>query len=82
MNINEATKIILSKYSDSIVRTAMESEEAYLFAIEPKDWDQGVEILGNLFKVDRSTGAISEYSPVMDPEEFKYFLKHVVYAAK
>lgn len=81
MNINEATKIILSKYSDSIVRTAMESKDAYVFAIEPKDWDQSVEILGNLFKVDRSTGDISEYSPAMDPEEFKYFLKHVVYAA-
>lgn len=61
---------ILNQYPNSKVLAIMRLKNAYLFSIQPKSYAGNNYALDAYFKVDYS-GKISEYSPVMDPEEFK-----------
>lgn len=77
MDVNEAKKIILSKYKDSEIVSIMKLRNGYLFSIKPKNWKDGDILLDPFFKVDNN-GNLSEYSPVMDPEEFKEAMRNVI----
>ena len=74
----QAKRIILDAYPDSVVTSGMNLPNGYLFSIQPKDWNEEEILLDPFFKVDGSTGAVTEYSPVMDPEEFKQALQNVI----
>ena len=81
-NCDRAKKIILAKYSDSIINSIMETPDSYIFNIQPKDWDDNDYVLDGFFKVSKTDGDLSEYSPVMDVEEFKAALKNIIYERK
>lgn len=74
-----AKRIIEKAYPDSIVNSVMEIPTGYVINIQPKDWRDDETILDGFFKVDKTTGVLTEYSPVMDTKEFKYALNHPVY---
>ena len=83
MIIWESAKRIIEKaYPDSIVNSIMEIPMGYVINIQPKDWKDGEVILDGFFKIDKITGVLTEYSPVMDTKEFKYALNHPVYIRK
>jgi hypothetical protein len=73
----EASEKLLQKFSDSDIIGAFKLTDGYLFSIKPKSWSQDEYVLDGFFKVS-STGVISEYSPVMDPEEFKEALQNEI----
>lgn len=81
ITIEEAKKKVLSAHKDSVVTSIMRLNDGYLFAIKPKNWDPKQTLLDPFFKVD-SNGKVTEYSPVMNPKEFKEAFKHVIYKAK
>jgi hypothetical protein len=73
----EASEKLLKKFSDSDIIGAFKLTDGYLFSIKPKSWSQDEYVLDGFFKVS-STGVISEYSPVMNPEEFKEALQNEI----
>jgi hypothetical protein len=74
----QAKRIILNAYPDSVVTSGMKLPNGYLFSIQPKTWKEDEILLDPFFKVDGNTGKVTEYSPVMNPEEFKQALNNVI----
>lgn len=79
VSYNEAETVVLSSYPDSIILCGMDMPDGYLFSIRPKDWDNDELVLDAFFKVTKNGGKLSEYSPVMNPSEFKNAMKNVIY---
>ena len=79
VTLDGVKRIVLKAYPDSIINSIMETENNYIVNIQPKDWDDNEVILDGFFKVSKITGKLTEYSPVMDVNEFKYALNHPVY---
>lgn len=78
MTHTEAIRRVLSSYKDSKCDAAYKLKDGYLVTISPTNLKEGDYMLDNFFKVD-SSGKVTEYSPVMDPEEFKSALKKPVF---
>ena len=76
ITVNNAKQILLKKYPDSVVNAVLDTPSGYILYIQPKDWDKSKGICNGYFKINKTTGKISEYSPVMDPEEFKTAMKN------
>lgn len=74
MTYEECKKKLLRRYPDSIVAGSYSIPSGYLFSLKPKSWGDDEYVLGGLFKVSFDSKRIDEYSPVMDPEEFKLAL--------
>lgn len=79
MDFKEAGNIVAKEYPDGIVSAIMEIDNSFIICLIPKNLKPGDISLDSFFKVDKKTKKISEYSPVMDPEEFKKALKNIVY---
>lgn len=75
MNYIDAKETILKKYSDSVINSSYKLKDDYLFSIRPKNFNDTQTLLDPYFKVSNS-GKITEYSPVMDPAEFKAAMKN------
>lgn len=73
----EAKKRILKEHPESIVTRGMKTKLGFIFALRPKNFDSSKQLLDPYFQVT-TTGKVQEYSPVMDPEEFKYALSHII----
>lgn len=82
ITVENAKKIVLDQFPDSIVNSVMDSPSGYIVSIQPKKWDENELLLDPFFKVSKKDGSMSEYSPVMDPEEFKKALQNVLYVRK
>ena len=82
ITVEKAKKIILDKFPDSVINSVMDSPSAYIVSIQPKDWDENETLLDPFFKVSKKDGFVSEYSPVMDPEEFKKALQNLLYTRR
>lgn len=78
ISYKKAAELILQKYSDSDIIGVFKLPDGYLFSIKPKSWSKDDYVLDGFFKVSSKTGGISEYSPVMDPEEFKEALRNKI----
>lgn len=76
MTYERAKEIVLRKYPDSNVVASFKIQSGYVFSIKPKTWNDKEYVLDGFFKVSSDAGKITEYSPVMDPEEFKQALKN------
>ena len=79
MDFKEAGNLVIKEYSEGIVEAVMDSGNSFIVSIIPKNLKDGDMSLDSFFKVDKKTKKVSEYSPVMDPEEFKKALKNIVY---
>ena len=66
-------------FSDSIIVSILDAKKSYIVSIKPKSWSENEAVLDGFFKVSKVDGKLSEYSPVMDPDEFGYALKHPIY---
>ena len=75
----QAKQKILSAFKDSEILSVMQLKDGFLFSIKPKQMNDYV--LDGFFKVTNA-GSIKEYSPVTDPEEFKFAMSHVIYSKK
>lgn len=82
LTYQEANKIVLKKYPDSIIISTLDAGDSFLISPKPKAYRKDQMVLDGLFKVDKKTGEMTEYSPVQDPEEFKKALDHEVYRGK
>lgn len=82
ITVENAKKIVLDRFPDSIVNSVMDLPSDYLVSIQPKKWDENEILLDPFFKVSKKDGSVGEYSPVMDPEEFKKALQNVLYVRK
>ena len=70
----ENAKNIVSKNNlGAILDSSYKLSDGYLFLAVPKDLPEEDFVLGGYFKVAFS-GQLQEYSPVMNPEEFKQAL--------
>lgn len=74
MEYNKAKEKLLEEYKDSRVVASYKIKNGFIFSIKPKSWADDQYVLDGFFKVDDANG-ITEYSPVMNPEEFKRALK-------
>lgn len=77
MSYNDAKRILLSKYSDSIVTFSYKTPDGYVFCIKPKGWDDNKILIDPYFKV-LNTGKIIEWNPVMNIEEYKKYSKNPI----
>lgn len=77
INHEIAANLIKKQYSESIIVASYKLKNGYLFSIRPKDLPVNIELFDPFFKVSND-GIITEYSPAMDPSEFKEALKHRV----
>ena len=82
LTYKEANNLVEKKYKNSHVSLTMDLGKKFIIALEPNNLKKGTTSLDSFFSVDKQFGIVKEYSPVMDPEEFKKALKRVVYRAK
>ena len=73
----EAKAKVLRAYPGYIVLASNYLPDGYLFSTQPWTVPQGEWYLGGHCKVTYA-GEVLDYSPVMDPEEFKEALKHPI----
>lgn len=73
----QAKTLILQKYSDSKIVGSFKIPTGYIFSLKPKSWKDDEYVLDGFFKVSNE-GKLTEYSPVMDPAEFKEALRNVI----
>lgn len=71
MNYKKAKLTLLKRYPDSKVISSFDCGNSYIFSLKPKTWKDDDYVLDGLFKVSKTSYDITEYSPVMNPEEFK-----------
>lgn len=79
LTYEEANKILLEHHKDSHVTCTMDAGKKFIIMLKPNSYKEDQVVLDNTFTVDKLTKEISEYSPVMDPEEFKAAMNKVVY---
>lgn len=77
ITFNDAKQKIQKAHKDSNVIGSYKMDDGFLFSLKPKEWKDEDYVLDGLFKVS-NTGIISEYSPVMNPEEFKETLRNQI----
>lgn len=75
MNVNTAKKVVeeyVSKSSGvaSHAISAFEVKDGYVFSLRPDKWPKDEVLMDPFFKVS-ANGKVTEYSPVMDPKEFR-----------
>lgn len=71
MTYKDAIKKVLSKHKDCKCTSVLDMKSAFIVSIQPKNWNQDEMLLDPYFAVDKKTGKISEWTPIMDPEGFK-----------
>lgn len=71
MTYEEAIKKVLSKHKDCKCTSVLDMKNAFVVSIEPKNWKQDEILMDPFFAVNKKTGAVSEWTPIMDPEGFK-----------
>lgn len=81
LTYEEANELVLREHKDAHVNQTFDAGKKYIIDLEPNNLKSGVTSLDGFFAVDKLTKKVSEYSPVMDPEEFKAAMKKVVYKA-
>lgn len=74
-NYEIAKNRILTRFKTSNIICAMRMKDGFLFSIKPKNAKDYV--LDAFFKVDNN-GNITDYSPVMNPEEFKEAMNNII----
>ena len=79
MDAKNAGNLVLKECKNATISTIMELNNSFIVCIVPNNLKDGDISLDSFFKVEKSSGKVSEYSPVMDPEEFKKALKNIVY---
>ena len=83
ISYKEAGQLVLNKYDkNSSVISVLDAGSSWIVSIAPKNLSKGEYVLDANFKVNKLTGKVSEYSTVMNPEEFKKALKLEVYKVK
>jgi hypothetical protein len=82
MTYNKAKSIIMQKFKDSNIVLAFEIDSGFVFSIRPMQWDSKDMILDAFFMVDKKHGKVSEYSPLMNSDEFKYSIKNRIIYVK
>lgn len=75
MNINVAKKNVEDyvKKSSGVKSHAIfgfEVKDGYVFSLRPDKWPKDEVLMDPFFKVS-ANGKVTEYSPVMDPKEFR-----------
>jgi hypothetical protein len=79
MNFKAIENSVIKLYPEGIVSAIMEIKDSFIVCLVPKNLKNGDISLDSFFKVNKRTHEVTEYSPVMDPEEFKSALKNIVY---
>lgn len=77
MTYKEAAKVFLQKYRGLEVVSIMEVPSAFIICAGLKNSD--AELIGCLYKVNKSTGKASEYAFNANLPEFRAAQKHIVY---
>lgn len=82
MTIKDGKKVIES-YIEKNFKTKSHAicgftvKDGFVYSVRPDDWDDKEILADPYFKVS-NTGKVTEYSPVMDPKEFREGQKHLV----
>ena len=71
MTYREAIKKVLSKHKDCKCTSVLDMKSIFVVSIQPNNWNPGEMLLDPYFSVEKKTGTVSEWTPVMDPEGFK-----------
>lgn len=71
MTYEEAIKKVLLKHKDCKCTSVLDMNSIFVVSIQPKNWKSGEMLLDPYFSVDKKTGNVSEWTPIMDPEGFK-----------
>lgn len=71
MTYEEAIKKVLLKHKDCKCTSVLDMNSVFVVSIQPKKWNPGEMLLDPYFSVDKKSGKISEWTPIMDPEGFK-----------
>lgn len=71
MTYDEAIKKVLSKHKDCKCTSVLDMKSIFVVSIQPNDWNPGEMLMDPYFSVNKKTGKISEWTPIMDPEGFK-----------
>lgn len=71
MTYEEAIKSVLSKHKDCKCTSVLDMKSKFIVSIQPNNWNPGEMLLDPYFSVDKKTGKVSEWTPIMDPEGFK-----------
>lgn len=79
LTYEEANKLVLDQHKDCKVTSTMDAGKKFLISLKPNSFREDQFVLDGYFSVDKLTKEVKEYSPVMDPEEFKAAMKKVVY---
>lgn len=79
LTYEEANSLVLKRHRDCKVTSTMDAGNSFIITLRPNYFREDQIVLDGFFRVDKRTKQISEYSPVMDPEEFKKAMKNVVY---
>lgn len=78
MNIEQAKVIIEKKHPESRVISGMDFPDKFVFSIVPKKEKDASRLMDPFFSVDKKTGKVSEFSPIMDIENFRKNIKNPV----
>lgn len=71
MTYEDAIKKVLSTHKGCKCTSVLDMNNMFVVSIQPKNWNSGEMLLDPYFSVDKKTGKVSEWTPIMDPEGFK-----------
>lgn len=74
MTYDEAIKNVLSKHKNCKCTSVLDMNNIFVVSIQPNDWKPGEMLLDPYFSVEKKTGKVSEWSPIMDSKGFKQAL--------
>lgn len=82
LDVKDAARKLLKEYSGMKITKAYDHDDKYVFSIMPKNADVNKGWIDGFQSVDKRSGEINPYSPIMDKEGFKKALKHPIDLAK
>ena len=70
-SFEEAYPNIEINFPDWVINAVYQINSGYIFSIAPTDIEKDSYVLGGFYKIRKNDGGVEEYSPVMNPKEFR-----------
>lgn len=82
LDAHTAAKKAIKEFPDSMITETLDLGNKFVFNMVPKKADLNKGWIDGYQSVDKKTGKVSGFSPMMDLEAFKKALKHPIDLAK
>lgn len=80
MTLKGSSEIVLKRFQNFRIEAAFQTPTLYIFHIQPKDATTIFErITDSFYSVDKETGELSDYAPLLDIDNFNTAIQEPLY---